>query len=135
MTKPWYAKGLYFHCTSCGKCCTGAPGYVWLTQDDIEKISSYLAIPQEQFIKEYTRNVDGKIALLEDSQSYDCVFLKNKLCMIYPARPSQCQSYPFWPENLKDKKSWEFQKRYCEGIDHKEAKKMPLEEIEKKVQS
>ena len=27
----WYRDGLRFECTRCGACCTGAPGYVWVT--------------------------------------------------------------------------------------------------------
>ena len=39
---------------------------------------------------------------------YDCVFLKEdpergrKTCSIYPVRPLQCRTWPFWPENLAE---------------------------------
>ena len=40
---PWYAGGLRFHCTACGECCTGVPGYVWITADDLARMASVLA--------------------------------------------------------------------------------------------
>ena len=37
---PWYADGLRFTCTMCGKCCTGEPGYVWTTDEELAKSAS-----------------------------------------------------------------------------------------------
>ena len=36
--QPWYAGGLRFTCTGCGDCCTGAPGYVWVNQQEIDAL-------------------------------------------------------------------------------------------------
>ena len=33
-TSPWYAEGLKFTCSQCGNCCTGGPGYVWISKGD-----------------------------------------------------------------------------------------------------
>src|SRR5207248_8895996 len=35
---PWYQDGLAFTCTRCGKCCTGEPGFVWVTDDELAAI-------------------------------------------------------------------------------------------------
>lgn len=32
---PWYAPGLSFTCTQCGNCCTGEPGVVWVSDEEI----------------------------------------------------------------------------------------------------
>ena len=32
---PWYAAGLRFFCTQCGDCCSGAPGFVWVNEEEI----------------------------------------------------------------------------------------------------
>src|SRR5688500_1701558 len=32
---PWFADGLSFTCTACGNCCTGGPGFVWITKEEI----------------------------------------------------------------------------------------------------
>ena len=38
--EPWYAEGLKFQCTGCGDCCTGAPGYVWVNQAEIDALAA-----------------------------------------------------------------------------------------------
>src|SRR4029077_20051887 len=99
MTSVWYAKGLRFKCTECGQCCTGGPGYVWITDQEIEEMSQFLALTREAFLKQYTRQVGERIALLERLSlegNYDCIFLKNRKCTLYKVRPKQCRTYPWW---------------------------------------
>ena len=36
----WYKDGLAFTCTQCGNCCTGGPGYVWLSDAEIDRFAS-----------------------------------------------------------------------------------------------
>lgn len=131
MSKPWYKEGLRFACTQCGKCCTGSPGYVWITQQEIEKMAAFLKISITEFTRLYTREVNGRLSLIEFPKSYDCIFLRDKKCLVYGARPKQCRTFPFWPENLEDREAWGEAKRRCEGIDHEHAPKIPLAEIEK----
>ena len=45
-----------------------------------------------------------------------CPFLSERRCTIHRIRPSQCRTYPFWPEVLESRGSWEAERRYCEGI-------------------
>ena len=128
---PWYKKGLRFHCTECGGCCTGAPGYVWITGEDITNLSTYLKISRAEFLKNYTREIFTRRSLREDSKNYDCVFLKDKRCSVYPARPKQCRTFPWWKEHLSSESSWLEAKKHCEGIDHEEAPLISVQEIEK----
>src|SRR5689334_22067239 len=95
---PWYKNGLQFGCTQCGACCTGSPGYVWLTEEDIERLCQTLQLTREAFLQDYTRLVHQRLALREYPKSYDCVFLKGKRCEVYQARPKQCRTFPWWPE-------------------------------------
>ena len=37
--QPWYADGLSFTCTQCGNCCTGGPGYVWISDMEIDRLA------------------------------------------------------------------------------------------------
>src|SRR5687768_10427369 len=77
---PWYADGLQFTCTQCGNCCTGGPGFVWLSTDEIVKLAAYLKITPEETVEQYCRKIDGKFSLTEvrnEAGSYDCVFLKD----------------------------------------------------------
>lgn len=113
---PWYANGLRFECTGCGQCCTGAPGYVWITKEDIVRMADYLKISINEFSRRFVRHAKGRLSLLENHKTYDCVFLKDKKCQIYPVRPIQCRTFPWWPENLKSEKGWQEAARHCEGI-------------------
>ena len=40
MPRLWYRDGLQFECTQCGNCCTGDPGYVWVTPEEIKAIAA-----------------------------------------------------------------------------------------------
>ncbi len=111
----WYEKGLRFSCTECGKCCTGFPGAVWLSEEEILQIAQHLELDPPTFLKRYTRQIDGKISLTEKA-NYDCVFYRKKKCTIYKKRPSQCRSYPFWPSILKSASSWKEEAKFCEVI-------------------
>ncbi len=128
---PWFHKGLPFKCTGCGQCCTGSPGYVWVTEDEMESIAAYLKIPLQDFMKKYVRRVGDRLALVERPKNFDCVFLKDKKCEIYPIRPKQCKTFPWWKENLSSQEAWNEAGSYCEGINHPEAPLISLSEIKK----
>lgn len=112
----WYKEGLRFKCTGCAKCCTGSPGYVWVNDEEMNAMASFLKISVADFAKKYIRKVHNRLALIELKPNHDCVFLKDKKCLVYGARPTQCQTFPFWPENLKSQESWNNLKKECEGI-------------------
>ena len=134
MTKPWYKKGLKFACTECGKCCTGQPGYVWITQEEIEEMAKALNISVPDFVKQYTRQVDGQLSLKEFPRTYDCIFLRDgNKCLLYKARPKQCRTFPFWSENLESEKAWNEAAKQCEGINHEHAPLIPVSVIQKKL--
>lgn len=123
-TKPeWYAKGLRFECTQCGNCCTGGPGYVAFTEDEGKAIAKVLGISHERFLKDYTKREGGGRSLKENKthRGYDCVFLDFDeqglaICKVYQARPLQCRTFPWWPENLRSEANWKRLARGCEGI-------------------
>lgn len=128
-TQEWFKEGLRFKCTGCGKCCTGAPGYVFLSPRDIDALASHLEMSISDFMKKYTYQVDEKVSLIDRPKSDHCIFLKNNQCSVYEARPSQCRTFPWWVYFLKDKASWQKAKRHCEGIDHPDAQVVPAVEI------
>jgi uncharacterized protein len=135
--EPWYAEGLNFTCTQCGNCCTGGPGFVWISREEIIRLAEYLKISPEQTVEQYCRKVDGQWSLKEfrnPAGNYDCVFLKEdqvsvpgakgaksvmatrRRCTIYDVRPLQCRTWPFWPENLWDRKTWDHAAKRCHGM-------------------
>lgn len=130
---PWYKDGLRFKCTECGKCCTGSPGYVWVTEEEMSAISAVLNITVDAFKKKYTRQKHNRYALIEkkaldNSGDFDCVFLKDKKCQVYQARPKQCRTFPWWQENLNSENSWDLASKECEGIND-QAPVVPYEQI------
>ncbi len=135
--QPWYARGLRFSCTQCGNCCTGPPGTVWFSDEEAASMAAALGIETAEFYKTYAHKVDGRWSLTEHqtADGYDCVFLDRTsapgraLCSVYSARPAQCRTWPFWPENLTSKKVWDQVKRRtpCPGMD--QGKMVPLEQI------
>lgn len=131
-SQPWYAEGLRFKCTECGQCCTGAPGYTWVTEEEVIAISQYLKISIDEFSCKYLRIVGDKLSLLEHPINYDCVFLKDKKCSIYPVRPKQCRTFPWWQRNLKSKEDWENAAKFCEGI-NKDAPIVTLKTISEQL--
>jgi len=136
---PWYADGLTFTCTQCGNCCTGPTGYVWFNDQEAQNMAAALNISVREFMRLYTRRLHGKLSLTENrtEHGYDCVFLKRDdkgkaLCSVYHARPAQCRSWPFWPENLRSEKSYEAASERCPGMTRGlsgHGRLYPLEEI------
>lgn len=124
---PWYQGGLAFECTRCGKCCTGEPGFVWVTDDELAAIAAFLGEPVEQVRARHTRKSRGRRTLREKADG-DCVFYDRKTgCTIYPVRPPQCRTWPFWESNVETPEAWEHTKAVCPGSGRGEL--IPVEEI------
>ncbi len=124
---PWYKDGLRFGCTECGKCCTGGPGFVWVTQEELEGLAKLLNISSEMFKRRYVRIRSNRMCLVEKKNN-DCIFLEGKRCQVYQARPKQCRTFPWWEENLASEESWKSAAKDCEGI-NESSPLVPLSEI------
>ena len=122
LTDPLYLKhrsyffdqGLYFECRQCGACCTGAPGAVYVNKKEIAIIARYLHMKQDRFIRIYLYPLDDRYSIGEDSEGC-CLFYRNG-CIIYPVRPDQCKTYPFWFQNLRSEENWQRFSQSCPGI-------------------
>lgn len=127
--KPWYSDGLKFTCTGCGDCCTGAPGFVWVNQEEIEGLAKLTGAQVDEFEKQYVRKV-GIRKSLKEFPNGDCVFFDNekRSCNVYSARPRQCKTWPFWDSNLRTPESWKETCEHCPGSG--KGKLYQLDEIE-----
>jgi Fe-S-cluster containining protein len=115
MAEPWYKDGLRFQCTRCGNCCTGAPGYVWVNEEEVEALARFRGETVEEVTALYTRVVDGRRSLREKANG-DCVFFdRREGCTVYPARPRQCRTWPFWESNVDTPADWERTCAVCPG--------------------
>ena len=112
--KKWYADGLCFSCTQCGDCCRHHEGYVWVDPPTISNIAEFLKMDIDDFSRKYVRKVDGEYSLVE-KPNFDCIFWENG-CTIYPVRPTQCRTFPFWPENIESPEAWQEEYDCCPGM-------------------
>lgn len=117
----WYAAGLAFECLGCGNCCAGPDeGYVWVTKQQIAEIADYLGISEKHVLRKYLRKIGRRFSLVEREDNKDCVFLGpaggGRNCRIYPVRPTQCRTWPFWVSNLRFPKDWTLAALRCRGI-------------------
>lgn len=134
MKSYWYDNGLHFECMQCGRCCAGpTQGYIWVSRPEIEFIANHLKETTGQIRRKFLRRVGLRITIIEHQDSKDCIFLQKKngqkTCTIYPFRPSQCRSWPFWPNNLENPDTWSRASKKCPGINR--GRFYSCEEIEK----
>jgi len=111
--KPWYSKGLRFTCSQCGNCCHnhGDHTRVYLARKDVAAIAEHLGLTPAAFLERHCTSEDGWTLLRSDADA--CRFLDGEgRCTIYPVRPKQCATWPFWEENL-ERARWEEAARTC----------------------
>ena len=121
---------------------------MWISEQEIRRLAVHLKLTPEETVEQHCRKINGKFSLKEGktiSGNYDCAFLKEiapprksrkgvaivqarRVCGIYEARPLQCRTWPFWPENLESKADWEAETRKCPGMNT--GTHYPLEKIE-----
>lgn len=118
MTKrtPWYREGLRFECTQCGACCSGEPGYVFVSDDEIQSMADRLQMAFDAFERKFVRMVGTDKSLVEYPDG-DCIFLDpdSRHCLVYEQRPIQCRTWPFWDSTLEDEAAWEEACDVCPG--------------------
>ncbi|HEU5115964.1 MAG TPA: YkgJ family cysteine cluster protein [Isosphaeraceae bacterium] len=115
LNEPWYQDGLAFSCTRCGACCTGEPGYVWVDLPQMVRLAEHQGLSLESFTTRHVRRVGSRYSLIERPNG-DCIFWNRESgCSVYEARPDQCRTWPFWPENLETPEDWDRTRQACPG--------------------
>jgi len=116
LNEPWYSKGLLFSCMHCGRCCR-RPGIVTLTASEIKEIADFLGLSRREFFWRFA-TVSGEKIILKDGPRGECTFYEwdSGLCLVYPSRPAQCRTYPFWHSVMATEESWEREGSFCPGI-------------------
>jgi uncharacterized protein len=107
--------GTRFACQGSGHCCTahGEYGYVYLSLEDRRRLAAHLGLRTSSFTRRYCSRTDGEVHLKHPDR--DCCFLAGHRCSVYAARPQQCRTWPFWPENMSPA-AWREAQSFCPGI-------------------
>lgn len=106
---------LRFECQETGRCCIsrGDYGFLFLTPEDRDRLAKHFGISRSEFDRRHcTKDESGRWMLTPVGT---CKFTKGTKCGVYEARPTQCRTWPFWPEHMNPKK-WDKVAEFCPGM-------------------
>lgn len=117
MEKDWYESGLRFECARCGHCCSGTPGTVRVSDDEIEALARRVGLESDEFRSVYTRPLRRGEISLREKRNRECVFFdRERGCRVYTSRPRQCRSWPFWRAVVHSPERWSEEAEHCPGM-------------------
>jgi len=110
-----YRDGIRFSCQCSGKCCRFRGGYdkVYVSLEERRILARMLGVSTSSFTRRYCVPAEGGRSLR--ARDGGCVFLDKGLCSVYEARPLQCRTWPFWPENMT-RRTWREVSDFCPGV-------------------
>jgi len=106
---------LQFACQpGCSNCCDQS-GFVYLSEDDIKRAAKFVRMSAKGFEERYIYRTTNQRRFRKPPDK-QCPFLDDKRCSIHPAKPTQCRTFPFWPELVESRAAWKQTAKYCPGI-------------------
>lgn len=120
----------FFECTQCGDCCKGFGG-TYLTDDEMNSISSNLGISVSELKEKYCAPSGSRFVLGQGSDGF-CIFFE-KNCTIHSVKPRMCRLWPFIDGLLKDIGNWKIMAGSCPGINADADEKLLLQHVCKKL--
>lgn len=79
-------------------------------------MAKVLGLGTAEFTRKHCEKKDGWFHLKETASRKECRFLDAKKCAVYEGRPTQCRTWPFWPENMSPR-AWQKEvASYCPGV-------------------
>lgn len=80
-------------CTKCANCCRYS--IVSVRAAEVARIAAYLGMDEAAVVQHFTApDSESPRARTLVSSKDGCIFLKDGLCSIYPARPEACRNFP-----------------------------------------
>ncbi len=106
-----------FSCTRCGNCCRG-PGSVYFTPGEFEAAVRHLGLDAAGAKKLRSRIIQTEEnGYLVHNTPKSCRLLDGQnRCTIYPVRPMQCRTFPFWASFFETVEDFDFLKSECPGV-------------------
>ena len=82
-------------CCRCGACCRW-PGYVRLSDGDVEAIAAFLGMSAAAFTERFTRLTADRHGLsLTEQPDQSCIFIDaDNRCRVHAVKPAQCREFP-----------------------------------------
>jgi Fe-S-cluster containining protein len=106
---------LRFECQrGCVNCCD-QEGFVYLTEADLKRAAKFTGMSARAFEAKYVYRTAHTLRFRKPPDK-QCPFLEGHGCSIHPAKPTQCLTFPFWPELVEDPVAWKRTSRFCPGI-------------------
>ena len=87
---------------------------MYVAPEEITAIADYLGRSRQDLMKETLYPFRDSYSIAEDEQG-NCL-MYDQGCRIYPVRPRQCRTYPFWLTNLRSRYAWKETAAECPGI-------------------
>jgi Fe-S-cluster containining protein len=94
----------------CTACCR-QPGFVYLSEDDLAQAAAHLGLSTAEFEERYVYRTSHR-RRFRKPRGGTCPFLEETGCRLHPEKPTQCRTFPFWPEIAEEPAS----AGYCPGI-------------------
>jgi hypothetical protein len=99
MSGSFFDAGLRFQCRRCSHCCRHEPGYVFLTQDDLERLAAGLELTPAEVRRATAAGADRSSAIEPaETPAYDRV-LWGPGCRVW-APAAAVPQLPFWTAEL-----------------------------------
>lgn len=86
-----------------------------MTNDDIARLSGYLGMSAADFERRYVYRTKN-LSRLRVPRHAQCEFLVDGGCSVHEVKPTQCRTFPFWPELLESRREWHKTGKWCPGI-------------------
>jgi Fe-S-cluster containining protein len=101
-----------FDCLQCANCCRVAT--VRLSERDVVRLARYMRLPPASFVRDFTESTPDEGTILRRTEQ-GCVFLDGNRCLVYEARPGNCEDFPHTVRGHGSflSRMWDFSDRAC----------------------
>jgi len=92
-------------------------GAVRVTDGEIVALARRVELPEDAFRAIYTRRLRSGDVSLREKRGKECVFFdRARGCAVYPDRPQQCRTWPFWRSVVHSRERWLEEAEECPGM-------------------